>query len=236
MNGKEARAVVLISADAEWEVIRSVYPKNRMAASPFGGWFPLDVTVGARLERVPFFHGGWGKIAAAVSTQYCIDTWSPELIVNLGTCGGFAGKIEKGTIILVDRTIVYDIHEQMGDYDAHIAHYTTRIDLSWLGEHYPQSVVRGLLISGDRDIIAEDIPGLAEQFGAVAADWESGAIAYVARRNGVKCLILRGVSDLVGVGAGEAYEDINIFIQGATEVLTKLLAHLPAWLSLSLAN
>lgn len=48
-----------------------------------------------------FFHGGWGKIAAVASAQYVIDRWSPELLVNLGTCGGFEGEITKGTIILV---------------------------------------------------------------------------------------------------------------------------------------
>ena len=38
---------------------------------------------------------------------------------------------------------------------------------------------------------------LRDELGAVACDWESGAIAWVAARNHLPCLILRGVSDLV---------------------------------------
>ena len=49
--------------------------------------------------------------------QYVIDKYSPDLIVNLGTCGGFEGVVEQGEIILVDKTYVYDIVELMGDLD-----------------------------------------------------------------------------------------------------------------------
>ena len=74
------------------------------------------------------FHGGWGKIAAAASTQFIIDQFHPELLINLGTCGGFAGNVETGTIILVERTLVYDILEQMGDGAEAIRHYSTSLD------------------------------------------------------------------------------------------------------------
>jgi adenosylhomocysteine nucleosidase len=127
---------------------------------------------------------------------------------------------------------VYDIVEQMGDYEAAIAHYATDVDLSWLGEPYPQYVRRTLLVSGDRDLLVEDIPRLKAQFGAVAGDWESGSIAWVAAHNHTRCLILRGVTDLVGPGGGEAYEgNMDIFVAGATEVLEQLVRFLPAWIA-----
>lgn len=53
------------------------------------------------------------------------------------------------------------------------------------------------------NLLVEDIPMLVSRFGASAADWESGAIAWVADKNRVRCLILRGVTDLVG-SRGEA--------------------------------
>jgi adenosylhomocysteine nucleosidase len=65
----------------------------------------------------------------------------------------------------------------------------------------------------------------------VAADWESGAIAWVAARNGVRCLILRGVSDLVGGDSGDAYEgNLQVYLDGAATVMRNLVAHLPEWL------
>ena len=224
--------VVMISATVEWRVLRTFYPDAQTLPSPFGEWFVIDLEMGERVEPVLFFHGGWGKIAAAASAQYIIDHWSPRLLINLGTCGGFAGEIDKGTIILVERTIVYDILEQMTGGEAALAHYMTDIDLSWLGDTYPHEVHRTLLVSADRDLVAEEIARLKTTFGAVAGDWESGAIAFVAQRNMTRCLILRGVSDLVGKQGGEAYGNVQVFVEGTTSVLSQLITALPSWIAL----
>jgi adenosylhomocysteine nucleosidase len=224
-----SRVVVLISANAEWRGVRKQFPEAYYQTSPYGEWFVTDL---ASVLSYPiiFFHGGWGKIAAAASAQYVIDRWKPQLLVNLGTCGGFEGEIERGKIILVEKTIVYDIIEQMADYDEHIAHYTTQIDLSWLPQSHPQDVRRSLLVSGDRDLLIEEIPHLKSRFGAVAGDWESGAIAWVAARNQVRVLILRGVTDLVGSTGGEAYDNLQLFEEAAMGILKRLIASLPAWI------
>jgi adenosylhomocysteine nucleosidase len=184
--------VVLISANAEWRAVRALLPESEPRESPLGQWFPWRLTQGEHPREVLFFHGGWGKIAAAASAQYAIDRWQPRLLVNLGTCGGFAGAITRGEIVLVERALVYDIVEQMDDAEGAIAHYTTTLDLSWLAQPYPHPVRRGLLVSADRDLLVEDLPLLRQRYGAVAGDWESGAIAYVAARNQTPCLILLG--------------------------------------------
>jgi len=229
------RVVVIISANIEWQAIRSFFPTVEPQISPLGQWFVVEFELGQRREPVVFFHGGWGKIAAAASTQYVLDHWSPQLLVNLGTCGGFQGKIEKGEIILVERTLVYDIVEQMVDPQEAIAHYTTEIDLAWLGKDTPQAVRRTLLVSGDRDLMIQDIPRLEAEYSAVAGDWESGAIAWVAARNNTRCLILRGVTDLVGSGGGEAYDgNVQVFVEGAARILRQLVEALPGWIARAL--
>lgn len=217
--------VVLVSANAEWEAIRLIFPSADYQRSPFGEWFVQDEPQGA-----VFFQGGWGKISAAASAQYVIDRWHPDLLVNLGTCGGFEGEVERGEVILANQTAVYDIIEQMDDVTPFLAFYATQIDLSWLAEPYPMEVRKTLLVSGDRDLLADEIPLLKDRFRAVAGDWESGAIAWVARRNGVRLLILRAVSDLVGSGGGEAYGDYERFKKSAREIMRRLVDALPLWL------
>ena len=221
--------VVLISADAEWRALRSILPAQTAQPTPFGEWFRKAING----QEVIFFHGGWGKIAAAASTQYSIDRWQPQLLVNLGTCGGFAGEIKRGEVLLVDRTLVYDIVEQMGDVQQAVDFYATRLDLSWLGSELPMPVRRGLLVSADRDLLVEDISRLKALYGAAAADWESGAIAWVAARSGVRCLILRAVTDMVSETAGEAYGDYSLYVQRTGEVMQRLVASLPEWLKLN---
>lgn len=219
------KTVVLISADAEWRMFKELYPNLVFEESPYGEF--TTMMFGA--NRVLLFKGGWGKISAAASTQYVIDHLQPELLVNLGTCGGFEGLIERGTIILVEKTIIYDIIEQMSDADEAIKHYSTKLDMSFLPRIVPAPVLRGLLVSADRDIVVDDISTLIKKYNAVAADWESGAIAWVAQKNKVKCLILRGVTDLVSQESGEAYGNYDLFSQRTKEIMRKLLEQLPAW-------
>lgn len=221
----QRRIVVIISADSEWQAAEGFY-STVCQDSPLGAWFE-SILAG---QLVVFLHGGWGKVAAAASTQYAIDRWQPDLLINLGTCGGFSGVVERGEILLVDETLLYDIYERMGDAEVALAHYTTHLDLEWLKTPYPQKVRRGLLVSADSDIDPEKIPILMERYGAVAADWESGAIAWVAGRSGVRCLILRGVSDLVSSQAGEAYGALEVFYQQAKKVMLVLFTALPGWI------
>jgi len=218
--------VIIISANAEWRVVKELYPTLETQVSPYGEFAEIILNV----QRVTLFHGGWGKISAAATAQYVIDHFNPDLLVNLGTCGGFTGRIETGTIILVERTLVYDIIEQMGDGAEAVEYYATDIDLSWIN-HEQLPAVRGLLVSADRDIIVEDIPMLIEKYDAVAADWESGAIAWVAQKNNTRVLILRAVSDLVGGDGGEAYGNLELFHERTKTVMRELFRQLPEWLN-----
>jgi adenosylhomocysteine nucleosidase len=215
-------AVIIISANAEWRAIKSLVPGRSMSQSPHGEYF-LEKAGPTEDGCSVFFHGGWGKISAAASTQYCIDQWNPRFIVNLGTCGGFRGEIERETVVIPTKTVVYDIVEQMGDAQEAIEHYTTHLDTAWLPEGLPFKTLKSVLVSADRDIIATEIPELRRRYGAVAADWESGAIAYVARKNNVPCVIFRGVTDLVDEkDGGEAYANIAVFQDACRGILKKL--------------
>ncbi|MDW8279456.1 MAG: hypothetical protein RMJ85_15680 [Anaerolineales bacterium] len=223
----------MISANAEWQAVKTLLQPEELEKSPFGEFFLY--------QGVIYFHGGWGKIAAAASTQYALDQFVPNLLVNLGTCGGFSGYIERGTILLVTKTLVYDILEQMSDPQEAIEHYSTTLDLSWLPDsvwrmvnhhsvHGSSAVVPGLLLSADRDIVSEDIPVLVKKYNAIAADWESGAIAWVTKRNQVRCMILRGVTDLVGLSGGEAYGNPPLFHENTRKVMKTLLNLFELWL------
>ncbi|MCX8025906.1 MAG: hypothetical protein N3A60_11960 [Thermanaerothrix sp.] len=227
-----ADSVVIISAQAEWAVVRDVYSALNIEATPFGECGEVMIEG----FKVILMHGGWGKIAAAASAQYALDRWQPRLLVNLGTCGGLAGQVRKGEILLVEQTLVYDICERMGDPQEALDFYTTQLDLSWAGETLPLPVRRVRLLSADHDLDPVEVPLLRERFRAVAADWESGAIAWVAARNHCRCLILRGVSDLVDEMHGEAYAAFSVFQRGVETVMRTLLATLPAWLSLGLGT
>jgi adenosylhomocysteine nucleosidase len=228
---------VVISANTEWKTVKKRFPQEKYMPSPWGEYFFTDIPVGKRKENVLFFHEGWGKTAAAGGTQYVIDMFDPQIIINLGTCGGFEGRAEIFEIILADKTIIYDIKEAMGDSKEAISDYTTDIDLSWLDTlNFPAKVTRSLLVSADRDLVTKEIKDLETQYNAIAGDWESGSIAYVCARNKKKLLVLRGVTDIVSAQSGEAYNNFSLFEQRTNLVMNKLLDQLPLWIGFAAKN
>lgn len=219
------KITLLVSALAEWEGVKELFPDVAIRQSPYGE----SMAVALDAWTLKLYHSGWGKIASAAMMQYVIDYDSPDLVVNLGTCGGFEGLVEQGDVILVERTFVYDIVEMMGDPDV-FTYYASSLDLRWLPEPWPHPVRRGTLASADSDLPPDKIPFLKSK-GAIAADWESAALAWVANKNNARLLILRGVSDMVGEQGGEAYGDIEIFNRRAKTVMRKLFEQLPDWLN-----
>ena len=145
---EHARVVALISATAEWKIIVAQFPGDALHATPFGPW--LSHRLGG--EDVVFFHGGYGKVAAAGSTQYAIDRWHPAVVVNLGTCGGFGGERKVGDVVLASETYIYDVVELMGDPDEAIEDFHTRLDPALWPARLASRVVVGPLVSADRDI------------------------------------------------------------------------------------
>src|SRR5664280_3655229 len=122
--------VVIISANAEWQAVKETLAPAEIHSTRLGEYFDLPIGAGTPDTLARFFHGGWGKISAAATAQAAIDHWQPDLLVNLGTCGGFEGRIVRGTIILVTQTLVYDIIEQMSDPAEAICHYSTKLYLA----------------------------------------------------------------------------------------------------------
>jgi adenosylhomocysteine nucleosidase len=130
---------VIISANAEWEAVRLMYSRHQIRHSPYGEYFRANLGDHPAL----FFHGGWGKVAAAASTQYVIVHFKPENLINLGTCGGIEGRINRFDIVAVERAVIYDIHEAMGESTDAIAHYTTELNVP---RDLPSSIIRTTII------------------------------------------------------------------------------------------
>src|SRR5450755_2816290 len=98
-HAESLHVAVLISADMEWRAVKPVFPCAVLRKSPYGDYFFTNV----QRERVLFFQGGWGKVAAAGSTQYVIDHFNPARLINLGTCGGVEGRVKRFDVVVPDR-------------------------------------------------------------------------------------------------------------------------------------
>jgi adenosylhomocysteine nucleosidase len=217
--------VVIISAIAEWNAVKEIFPSLEITQSPYGESSKIIIN---ELE-IKIYHSGWGKIASAGMMQHVIHQDNPDVVINLGTCGGFEGMVNQGDVVLVEKTFVYDIVELIGDLNI-VEYYASTLDLSWLTEPHPFPTRRGLIASADSDLPPNKIAYLKSQ-GAIAGDWESGALAWVANKNNARLLILRGVSDLVNEHEGEAYDNLALFEERTKDVMKKLFDQLPSWIN-----
>ena len=75
-----------------------------------------------------------------------------------------------------------------------------------------------------------NLPKWSEGDDAIAGDWESGAIAWVANRNKTNCFILRTVSDLVNTESGEVYGNLKPFQERTADIMRELMSSLPDWI------
>jgi len=217
--------VVIVSANAEWESLKPMFRPAQIEHSPFGEYFFGGVAAGL---RTLFFHGGWGKVAAGASTQYVIDHFKPRFLINLGTCGGIDGRVSRFDVVAAERTMIYDIHEAMEESHVGIAHYTT--DLA-VPADLPKQIIRTTIYSADRDLTPFHLRELEKQFHPRVVDWESGAIAWVAKRNKASLLIVRGVTDLVSLDKAEAEGNLALFRENAGRIMQTLIGDLPMYIS-----
>lgn len=146
---------------------------------------------------------GIGKVNAALATQKAIDEGASE-IVNAGVCGGFDPKMEVGDVYEVGRAVEYDF------------------DLSQLlpipvGQHSerrtPFYELNGTQTLGTGDHFRNDdvdLPLLAK-LGVTLRDMEGAAIAHVCERNGVKCRLVKSVTNVQGKGlmTGQFHDNLN---------------------------
>ena len=233
MTSPSGCIVILITAEAEWKVTMGYYGVKSPESGPYTS-FRQTIKTSDRIHPVVFVYSGSGKIAAAAASQFAIDHWCPPLLVNIGTCGGFDGDVADGDVILVERTAVYDICERSGGQQGMEIRFTTDLKLPWQTPPYPLNAKPGVIVSADRDLVPVEIPSLREKFGAVAADWESAAVAHVVRAiNQIDCLILRIVSDVVGDSGSPIYGSNIVFEHQVNKVMPLLLETLPEWLRMA---
>lgn len=64
---------------------------------------------------------------------------------------------------------------------------------------------------------------LSRHYNAVAADWESASIARVCKKNNVKVMILRGITDIVSYNGSRSYGNLEDFKTQTRKTIGKLL-------------
>ena len=155
-----------------------------------------------------------GTEAAALATYVGIQTYRPDLVINAGTCGGFAKRGAKiGDVYLVDE---FKRHDRRIPIPAFVAYAdgateaTTQTAIladalreSWDAacqsdnEESPGAVKQGVLTTGNSFTNTDRCLEVMESFGAHVKDMEGQAVAWTCSLSGTKLVGIKSVTDIV---------------------------------------
>lgn len=178
---------------------------------------------------------GVGKVNAAMCAQTLILKYAPSLIVNSGVAGSLSKRLDIGDIAVGTGVVEHDFDTTaVGDPPAFFNETN--------GEPFPCDeaaakailkaaeeegvhAVPAKLASGDQFISDADTKArLVRMFGAEACEMEAGAIAHVCHNNGVKCAVIRAISDSTdGEHQVEFYQFLPVAANNSARVLMRFL-------------
>lgn len=188
-------------------------------------------------KTVILAQSGVGKVNAALNTQYIIDTYKPDIIINTGVAGGIADGLDVGDVVIGTYLVQHDFDVTVLGYargymctgiekDKPTKYYCDKkliekFQISLQQNMPSKKIHQGVIASGDKFISGKEIKKeINEYFGALAVEMEGCAIAQVATRNKIPFIVTRAISDLAD---GKTAEYQNEFEKKISEVSTQTI-------------
>lgn len=174
---------------------------------------------------------GIGKVFAAMAAQTMILRFGVEMIINTGVGGTLTDKLGIADVAISTACVQHDMDTSaIGDPVGLISGINV-IELPAdreLGECVAKAASElgikslfGVIASGDQFVSSADKKRyITENFGAIACEMEGAAIAHVCYVNGVRCVVIRAISDSAD---GSAHMDYGEFVKLAAANSAKIL-------------
>lgn len=156
---------------------------------------------------------GIGKVNAAVATTLLIEE-GVDILLNFGLSGGIDG-VSRGETVVATRFLEHDFDLTPLGYkiaEKPNQNYIYEADkrLVTLFQNVYKGIKTGAVVTGDSFICDPQVRDmLRDNFGAIACDMETAAIAYPAASFGVPFVSVRRVSDDAGESATSDYREMN---------------------------
>lgn len=218
-----------LTAAVEWNCVRNAVLSFLEEDRSYAGRMTVQEKMSACFRtfiaetsdfRIVIIETGPGQIQAAAGVQILIDRYSPDFIVNTGSCGGLDADIKPGDICIADKVFHYDYDlsqggmGEKGEYPGLQGKYLrgsrklSEVIMENMKETVPE-IFYASCASGDR-IIADDESRrkTGKETGCSICDMEAAANVLVSIRNRVPWTSVKIVTDSTGDIIGEEFERI----------------------------
>ena len=184
-------------------------------------------------KDVVFVQSGIGKVNATITATLLIEKFKVNEVIFSGVAGSLDEKLKVGDVVIGRDIVQHDVDAtafgykmgqipQMKEWafgsDKELIEKTRNIS------DFDHHIFYGRILTGDQFVSKKDLKiQLGKDFEALCVDMESGAVAQVCTRLGVKFLIIRSISDSITDESGMEYET---FVKLAAKNSTKILENI----------
>lgn len=160
-------------------------------------------------KEVVVFQSGIGKVAAALATAFVIERFTPKVVINIGSAGGFAPQLAIGDVVVSSEVVYHDFDVTLAGFEYG---QVPNMPLTFLADKSLLKLAEqavnhlanhkalvGLIGSGDffmSDSCA--IERVLKHFPTmIAADMEAAAIGHTCYLYQCPFVVIRAISDKV---------------------------------------
>ena len=181
-------------------------------------------------KELVFVQSGIGKVNAAITATLLIEKFNVKEVIFSGVAGSLDARLKIGDVVIGRDIVQHDVDAtafgykmgqipQMKEWafesDKDLIEKTAKIN------NINPQILLGRILTGDQFISKKDVKiQLGKDFDALCVDMESGAVAQVCARLGIKFLIIRSISDSITDDSGMEYTS---FVKLAAENSKKIL-------------
>lgn len=174
---------------------------------------------------------GAGEISAAMTTQFLIDTFHVDMILNFGVVGALTEDAKTAELCVVERVIHYAfstngwLNLPDGQYPhKHTTYFETDVELMQLAKEIHPELRPVICASADCFVDREeDKRALRNNFGAHICEMEAAGVVITAERSGVPCLLLKAVSDSLVGGGKEFLKELDRVSQKCFDIVDDVI-------------
>jgi adenosylhomocysteine nucleosidase len=180
---------------------------------------------------------GIGKVNAALHTQFTIDKFVPDYVINVGVAGGLIPELNFGDVVIASDLVEYDMDvsafgippgqiPRMDVFAFECSEYL--LESARCISHPDFKIQIGRIASGDQ-FISDKVSAekLFTKFNAIACEMEGAAVAHVCHVNKTPFLIVRALSDKAGTDdktATHSYTELKDMVaQRSSSIVKQIL-------------
>ena len=184
-------------------------------------------------KDVVFVQSGIGKVNAAITATLLIEKFKVSEVIFSGVAGSLDERLKVGDVVIGRDIVQHDVDATAFGYKMgqipQMKEWAFESDKELVEKagninDFDHRIFFGRILTGDQFVSKKNVKiRLGKDFEALCVDMESGAVAQVCARLGVKFLIIRSISDSITDESDMEYETfVKLAAKNSTRILKEI--------------